>query len=572
MTFLHRFSNFAHLTTLTLMILTLLIAGVPANAQTPEPGDRPFTFPFASEPGMDTWLLGQAYGNTTSAYRMRDVIYQLSQGIHFGVDLSAPCGTEVVALADGVVFVVDNLNFGSAPHNLIVDYPELGYASLYGHLLETPDLQVGQEVRKGEVIALSGDPAETCYGRPHLHLEIRDLQTHARKFNPLTLMEGDWVTISSVGTFSRGYEYDLDDPRKWQNLFDQPEAVSGGVLLNDFTNPWPPDITTPPPQTFLVESSTPPNSESALQTLTQPGCCTQPAWSADSTRVRFIDKPDADTPAGIWEVNVETIGSGPQQFADGVAFYSPGYEFRITIDGTSTRIERVKDGSEWTIPNGGRPVSISPGRRRIAWEVRNGEDIAVERRVTDIRAANLDGSGARSVVTLPRGSFGGWISDDEILASSRDSLQSREDVLHAISLTTGKQAELARAENLRGTTLSGDGGWLAYYIAMNEDVSLNGLWVVRTDGTERQQLSPDLFGSYRWRDGDRLLIVPFRPGELAHQIIEFDATTGETRPLTDPAALPFKIVDNDWTVSPDGRKVAFVSAVDYSIWLLTLKD
>jgi len=551
--------------------LFLLGQGPQAWAQPPESDEKPLSFPFASEPGMDTWLLGQPYGNTTSAYRMRDVIYQLSQGIHFGVDLSAPCGTEVVALTDGVVFVVDNLNFGSAPHNLIVDYPELGYASLYGHLLETPHLRVGQEVKRGEVLALSGDPAETCYGRPHLHLEIRDLQTHARKFNPLTLMEGDWVTISSIGAFGRGFEYDLDNPRKWQHLFDQPEAVSGGELLNDFTNPWPPDISVPPAQSYFEETVAPPSAESTLQPLTDGGCCTQPAWSADSTYVRFIDRPD-DDPAGIWEVSIEAIRSGPQLFAESVAFYSAGYRYRIIVEGRTTQIESVDDGSGWAVPTGGQPVSISPGGERIVWEVPNGEDVAVERRVTDIRSAALDGSNAHSVVTLPRGSFGGWISDDAILVSSRDSLQSREDVLHAISLPAGEKTELARTENLRGATLSGNGSWLAYYIALNEDRMLNGLWVVRTDGTARQQLRRDLFGSYRWRDGHRLLIVPFRPGETAHQIIEFDAETGMTRPLTDPAILPFKITNNDWTVSPDGRKVAFVSATDYNLWLLTLQD
>jgi len=42
--------------------------------------------------------------------------------------------------------------------------------------------------------------------------------------------------------------------------------------------------------------------------------------------------------------------------------------------------------------------------------------------------------------------------------------------------------------------------------------------------------------------------------------------------LTDPSTLKFKITNNDWTVSPDGRKVAFVSSNDYNVWLLTLMD
>lgn len=78
------------------------------------------------------------------------------------------------------------------------------------------------------MIALTGDPAETCHGRPHLHLEIRDLKTHARKYNPLLLIDADWDTLSSIGSFGTGFQYNLDEPRQWQTLFDQPEAVSGG--------------------------------------------------------------------------------------------------------------------------------------------------------------------------------------------------------------------------------------------------------------------------------------------------------------------------------------------------------
>lgn len=229
---------------LALLLSLLLVTG--AEVALPRAGaqsdpERPFIAPFKGPPGPDTWLLGQPYGNTTGAYRRRDTTYGASQGIHFGVDFSAACGTELVAIADGVVYATDAMSFGSAPHNLLIDHPELGYTSLYGHLLERPSLQPGQPVQAGEVVALSGDPAETCYGRPHLHLEIRVMNNRGRKVNPVLLMQLDWDNLALVGPFGRGFEYDLDDPRKWQHLDRQPEAVSGGVLLNDFANPWPPD-------------------------------------------------------------------------------------------------------------------------------------------------------------------------------------------------------------------------------------------------------------------------------------------------------------------------------------------
>jgi murein DD-endopeptidase MepM/ murein hydrolase activator NlpD len=232
---------------LGLMLAMLLLPIRSANAQAGEgtpsgqaqPGDRPFILPFKDLPGPDTWLLGQTYGNTVGAYFNRNTTYRYSGGIHFGIDLSAPCGTEIVAIADGVVALVDSRPYGSLPHNLIIDHPQLGYATLYGHLLERPDLQPGQKVTAGQVIARSGDPDETCYGRPHLHLEIRDYPGRAWKYNPIPLINADWDNLALVGSFRSGFERDLADPRKWQQLDDQPPAVSGGAIINNFANPWP---------------------------------------------------------------------------------------------------------------------------------------------------------------------------------------------------------------------------------------------------------------------------------------------------------------------------------------------
>ena len=546
-----------------------------AHAQSPfeaTAAQRPFISPFKEEPGLDTWLLAQAYGNTTSAYRQRAIAYGRSQGIHFGIDLSARCGAELVALADGVVFAVDNLRFGSAPHNLIIDFPEAGYAALYGHLLEKPALEVGQEVKKGQVVALSGDPAETCYGRPHLHLEMRDLKTHARKYNPLSLIDLDWDTLSSIGAFGRGFEHDLDEPRKWQSLYDQPEAVSGGPLLNDFANPWPPDVQALPQPPLLAPPDGDPHPQSSLRQLTEGGCCTQPSWAADSGQVLFVDRPTPDAPIGIWGIDIAQPEAQPRLVYDQVDFYSADFSHRIILGADLTSIERIADGVKWTIPAGGRGVSLSPGYKHIAWQVANSEELPVERRVTDIRVARFDGSQARSAIKLPRGGFGGWISDDAILVAGRDSLQAREEVLYAVSLSDGRQIELARAERLRGASVSPGGTWVVYYLVMQDDRTANGLWLVRTDGSGRRQLSRELFGSYRWRDDGRLLVVPFRPGAQSHELIEVDADSGAARPLTDPAILSFKITNNDWAVSPNGRYVAFLNAADHNIWLLTLMD
>ena len=142
-----------------IIVCLLCLMSLPASAQTPT---KPLIPPFETQAGISTWLLGQAYGNTTGAYSFGDAWYSAGQGLHFGLDFSVPCGTPLVAVADGVVAYVDNLSFGSAPHNVILRHEAIGLTSLYGHLLDTSPLQAGQIVTQGQLIGYSGDPDETC--------------------------------------------------------------------------------------------------------------------------------------------------------------------------------------------------------------------------------------------------------------------------------------------------------------------------------------------------------------------------------------------------------------------------
>ena len=217
-------------------LLICLFSTGPAQAQASRP---PFGLPFNTPPGPETWLLGQAYGNTTGAYGNRRIWYASGQGIHFGIDFSARCGTQVVAIGDGAVLAIDNLGYGSGPHNLLIAHPN-GYVSLYGHLLKRPDLSAGQAVKRGDPIAVTGDPDLTCSSRPHLHLEIRPRSLNGT-FNAVTFIDADWDMLALAGSYGRGFQRNLDNPRQWQLLDDQPEITWGGPMLNDYRNTWPYD-------------------------------------------------------------------------------------------------------------------------------------------------------------------------------------------------------------------------------------------------------------------------------------------------------------------------------------------
>jgi murein DD-endopeptidase MepM/ murein hydrolase activator NlpD len=211
-----------------------LAVGVAAAAETP----RPFGLPLSGDPGPSNWYLSQAYGNTVYAYFERRGLYASGQGLHFGLDFAAPCGTPVLAVGDGTVRSVDGAG-GSPPHNLAIQHAD-GLVSFYGHLLERPFVAVGQPVIRGEPVARSGDMTGTCYSSPHLHLEIRD-QSMTRLVNPVTLIDADWHRIVLLGSTTVAFERDLTDPGRWQSVDDQPDVTLGGPLLNEFVHPWPSD-------------------------------------------------------------------------------------------------------------------------------------------------------------------------------------------------------------------------------------------------------------------------------------------------------------------------------------------
>jgi len=349
----------------------------------------------------------------------------------------------------------------------------------------------------------------------------------------------------------------------------------------------PPSATpSPPPTKTLTRTPAPPPSATptatptptpTLRRLTQDGCCTQPFWSPDSRYVLFIDQPAPDAPLGIWGVDITATGSAPELLSERIALYTTDLSYVVTREGGETVVERLDKPlgetvvERWTAPSGGRSVSISPGRTRIAWRVSD-RNLPVERRVAQVWVADLDGSDPQMVATLARGGLSGWLSDDVLLLSGRDSLESRETVVFTQSLTDGKTGELVRAERPRGMSLSPDGRWLLYYVSLSDDPAENGAWLLRTDGSERRELDPELFGAYQWRDANRLLLIPFRPEAEFHELWELSVETGEVRRVADPDVSKFKVANGDWQVSPDGRHVVFVESGDRNIWLLTLSD
>jgi murein DD-endopeptidase MepM/ murein hydrolase activator NlpD len=106
-------------------------------------------------------------GQLMSSFGSRTDPFSGEGAIHTGVDLNAPMGTAVHVAADGIV--VFNDWSGGYGHLVRVDHGN-GLQTYYGHLSRV-EVVVGQEVRRGDVIAFSGASGRAT--SPHLHYEVR---------------------------------------------------------------------------------------------------------------------------------------------------------------------------------------------------------------------------------------------------------------------------------------------------------------------------------------------------------------------------------------------------------------
>ncbi len=120
------------------------------------------------------------FGNLSSTYGSRLHPILRYHRMHSGVDISVPINSPVYATGGGFIELIDhNSGYGNY---IIINHPDAGYKTLYGHLNSTiPNLKVGDEVVRGQQIALSGNTGLST--APHVHYEVRDRNDNA--LNPL---------------------------------------------------------------------------------------------------------------------------------------------------------------------------------------------------------------------------------------------------------------------------------------------------------------------------------------------------------------------------------------------------
>lgn len=325
----------------------------------------------------------------------------------------------------------------------------------------------------------------------------------------------------------------------------------------------------PRPATVLpsTAAASPTPALPALIRLTEPGCCVQPSWSADGQWVVFIDKPNPAQPTGLYGVSID--GGAPQLLTERIGLPSADGRFMTYLDDArQTVVEEIGTGSRVIIPNDGLQVIFSPASLRLAWE----QTIPVgnfDQMRTVISISDIDGNNAHEVITVYGGGIAGWLDDDHLLIVGKNASFDTELVLFNLSILDSTRIDLVRQQRMRSIAIAPGGKWISYAITLDPDGSdSDGLWMVSADGSQHYRLG--VFGGARWRDGTHLLIVPMELDTPSHRLLQLDAPTGQVMALTDPSLLPFHIAAGDWSVSPTGDVVVFMSANDQALWLLHL--
>jgi Tol biopolymer transport system component len=242
-----------------------------------------------------------------------------------------------------------------------------------------------------------------------------------------------------------------------------------------------------------------------------------------------------------------------------------------TINGDIVQFDDEVTNNSWEINTGGNWPHFSPDSTQVLWTASDREG-PYDRRQSDIWVAALDGSNSRRVVSLYGGGFTGWFPDGErILLIGRDRPEDDRRNLMSLNLSNGQRIDLASHKRIRNPKMSPDGGWIVYFVDFADEPEERGVWAVSSDGVTRKKLDLPAFGAYDWRDNDSLLLIPMRDNlEESMQIWSLDVRDNKTSRLTDPATVKFVISNGDWTVSPDGDAIAFVSSDDQNIWLIAL--
>ena len=145
-------------------------------------------------------VVGKSFKDITSGYGKRTAPTSGASTFHSGIDIGAPEGTKIIAIADGKV--TKTAWAGAGGYTITIESGE--YSFSYCHSDPNFIVKVGDDVKKGQVIGKVGpknvynvpnNPYKDSNGKPtngattgcHCHFTVRK---NGQTINPLTILKG----------------------------------------------------------------------------------------------------------------------------------------------------------------------------------------------------------------------------------------------------------------------------------------------------------------------------------------------------------------------------------------------
>ncbi len=157
------------------------------------------------------------YDRITSGWGWRTNPVMHFHEFHKGIDLAIPVGTPVKTIADGrVAYAGWGTGYGKY---VKVVHPD-GFATIYAHLSKF-EVHVGEPVKQGEVVALSGNTGWST--GPHLYFQFF---VNGTPVNPLTIAHYSPKGTSVPGALRTEFFAQTATPRQMLALVPGPEVAS----------------------------------------------------------------------------------------------------------------------------------------------------------------------------------------------------------------------------------------------------------------------------------------------------------------------------------------------------------
>lgn len=141
---------------------------------------------------------------TASGFGLRiHPIYKISM-FHYGMDFTAPLGTDIYATGDGVVesVIADQRGYGK---HVIINHG-FGYKTLYAHM-DRFNVRVRQKVKRGDVIGFVGSTGLSLAPHVHYEVHINDVPVDPSNYYFNDLSAADYERLIEIASRS-GQSFD----------------------------------------------------------------------------------------------------------------------------------------------------------------------------------------------------------------------------------------------------------------------------------------------------------------------------------------------------------------------------